>query len=222
MAALKLRTMQVRPLLATVAALGVVLTAATVALAAARGGSVGDPTPEQLRAVFARLHISPTTGDRAYKVPSSSMEPTLHCARPGVDCLATASDRIIARPYGTSRPHRGDIIALLTPPLASVRCGTAPNATFIKRVIALPGERFEERDGYVYIDGKRLAETYVTAGRRDARTIGPATIPPGKYFIMGDARSSSCDSRAWGTLPARNVIGHALAIYWPATRARRL
>jgi signal peptidase I len=101
-----------------------------------------------------------------------------------------------------------------------VRCGSG--GTFVKRVVALPGERFEERDGYVYINGKRLAEPYIPANNRDSRTIAPATTPPGKYFVLGDSRASSCDSRAWGTLPAGNLIGHALAIYWPAGRARRL
>jgi signal peptidase I len=148
------------------------------------------------------------------------MEPTLHCARDGSQCGAAIADRIFVRPYGTNGPHRGDIIMFRTPPLAMVRCGSG--GTFVKRVVALPGERFEERDGYVYINGKRLAEPYIPANNRDSRTIGPTTIPPGKYFVLGDSRASSCDSRAWGTLPAGNLIGHALAIYWPAGRARRL
>jgi signal peptidase I len=211
--------MEVKRLLATVGALGGVLIAANFALAAGRGGGA-DPTPEQLRAILARLHITPTSGDRAYTIPTSAMEPTLHCARSGAGCVADVSDRIIVRSYGANRPHRGDIIAFRTPPLARVRCGVG--GTFVKRVIALPGERFEERDGYVYIAGKRIAEPYVTANRRDFRTVAPVKIPPGKYFVMGDARSSSCDSRAWGSVPAENIIGRALAIYWPAARARRL
>jgi signal peptidase I len=212
--------MRVKPLLVTVVALAVVLIAASVALAAAHGGNATDPTPEQLRAVFARLHIIPTLGDHAYRIPSSSMEPTLHCARDGSLCGAAVADRILVRPYGTNVPHRGDIVAFRTPPLAMVRCGSG--GTFVKRVVALPGERFEERDGYVYIDGKRLAEPYIPANNRDSRTIDPATIPPGKYYVLGDMRVSACDSRAWGTLPAGNIIGHALVIYWPTARARRL
>jgi signal peptidase I len=213
--------MRVKPLLVTVVALAVVLIAASVALAAAHGGSAANPTPEQVRAILARLHITPTPGDQSYRIPSSSMEPTLHCARNGSECGAAVEDHILGRPYGTSNPHRGDIIVFRTPPLARVRCGAG--GTFIKRVIALPGERFEERHGYVYIDGKRVvAEPYVTANRRDSRTLAPATVPPGKYFVMGDNRASSCDSRAGGTVPAGNILGHALAIWWPAARARRL
>jgi signal peptidase I len=213
--------MRVKPLLAMVVTLAVVLIAASVALAAATGGSATDPTPEQARAIFARLHISPTVGDHSYRIPSASMEPTLHCARDGSECGAAVEDRILVRPYGTNSPHRGDIIVFRTPPLGMVRCGTG--GTLIKRVIALPGERFEERHGYVYVDGKRgVAEPYVTADKRDSRTLAPVTIPPGRYFVMGDNRASACDSRAWGTVPAGNIIGHAIAIWWPAARARRL
>jgi signal peptidase I len=213
--------MRVKPLLATVVALAVVLIAASVALAASRGASATNPTPEQVRAILARLHITPTVADDSYRIPSSSMEPTLHCARDGSECGAAVEDHILVRPYETNAPHRGDIVVFRTPPLAQVRCGAG--GTFVKRVIALPGDRFEERRGYVYINGKRVvAEPYVTADRRDSRTLAPVTIPLGRYFVMGDNRASACDSRAWGTVPAGNIIGRAIAIWWPAARARRL
>jgi signal peptidase I len=153
-----------------------------------------------------------------YRIPSSSMEPTLHCARPGSECEARFSDRVLACRfcYRFWNPKRGDIIVFHTPPLAAVRCGAG--GTFVKRLIGLPGELWEERGGYIYINGKRLNEPYIKAARRDSRTIAPIRIAPGNYFMMGDNRASSCDSRAWGTVPHQNLIGKVFATYWPPGR----
>jgi signal peptidase I len=155
-----------------------------------------------------------------YRIPSSSMEPTLHCARPGPGCEASFSDRVLANRfiYHFEKPRRGDIIVFNTPPEAAVKCGAG--GVFVKRLIGLPGETWSERNGYVYIDGKKLNEPYVQPARRDTRTIGPIHIPPGHYFFMGDNRASSCDSREWGTVPRANLIGKVFAIYWPPQRIR--
>ena len=153
-----------------------------------------------------------------YRIPSSSMEPTLHCARPGSECEARFSDRVLACRfcYRFWSPKRNDIVVFHTPPLAAVRCGAG--GTFVKRLIGLPGDLWEERSGYVYINGQRLKEPYIQPGRRDDRTIAPMRIPRGRYFFMGDNRASSCDSRAWGTVPRKNLIGRAIATYWPPNR----
>jgi signal peptidase I len=153
-----------------------------------------------------------------YRIPSSSMEPTLHCAKPGSECQARFSDRVLACRfcYRFWDPKRGDIIVFHTPPLADARCGAG--GTFVKRLIGLPGELWEERGGYIYINGKRLNEPYIKAARRDSRTIAPIRIAPGHYFMMGDNRVSSCDSRAWGTVPHGNLIGKVFATYWPPSR----
>jgi signal peptidase I len=153
-----------------------------------------------------------------YRIPSSSMEPTLHCARPGSECEARFSDRVLACRfcYRFWAPKRGDIVVFHTPPLASVRCGAG--GTFVKRLIGLPGDTWEERAGYVYIDGKRLTEPYIKPARRDARTVPAEKIRPGQFFMMGDNRVSSCDSRAWGTVPRANLIGKVFATYWPPAR----
>ena len=153
-----------------------------------------------------------------YRIPSSSMEPTLHCARPDSGCEARFSDRVLACRfcYRFWSPKRGDIVVFKTPPLAAVRCGAG--GTFVKRLIGLPGETWEERDGYVYINGEKLNEPYVQASRRDSRTIRPIKIPTGQYFMMGDNRSASCDSRAWGTVPRHDLIGKVFATYWPPSR----
>jgi signal peptidase I len=153
-----------------------------------------------------------------YRIPSSSMEPTLHCARPGSECEARFSDRVLACRfcYRIWDPKRGDIIVFHTPPLADQRCGAG--GTFVKRLVGLPGELWEERGGYVYVNGKRLNEPYIKPARRDSRTIAPIRIAPGHYFMMGDNRVSSCDSRAWGTVPHKNLIGKVFATYWPPGR----
>jgi signal peptidase I len=153
-----------------------------------------------------------------YRIPSSSMEPTLHCARPGSECEAHFSDRVLACRFCFRfwAPKRDDIIVFHTPPLAAARCGAG--GTFVKRLIGLPGETWEEREGYVYINGKRLKEPYIKPARRDTRTIAPMKIPKGQYFMMGDNRQSSCDSRSWGTVPRANLIGKVFATYWPPNR----
>jgi signal peptidase I len=153
-----------------------------------------------------------------YRIPSSSMEPTLHCARPGSECEARFSDRVLACRFCFRfwPPKRGEIIVFHTPPLAAVRCGAG--GTFVKRLVGLPGEIWEERAGFVYINGKRLAEPYIKKDRRDERTVAPQKIPAKNYFMMGDNRVSSCDSRAWGTVPRANLIGKVFATYWPPSR----
>jgi signal peptidase I len=154
-----------------------------------------------------------------YRIPSSSMEPTLHCARPGPGCQARFSDRVLANRfvYHFRDPKRGEIIVFKTPPEAQIRCGAG--GTFVKRLIGLPGEVVSERDGYVYIDGRRLNEPYMHADRRDheaPRTF--ARIAAGHYFFMGDNRAQSCDSRVWGTVPRGNLIGEVFFVYWPPNR----
>jgi signal peptidase I len=146
------------------------------------------------------------------------MEPTLHCARPDSGCEARFSDRVLACRfcYHFWSPKRGDIIVFHTPPQAEEKCGAG--GTFVKRLIGLPGETWSEKGGYVYINGKKLNEGYVQASRRDARTIAPIHIPKGQYFMMGDNRSQSCDSRAWGTVPKKDLIGKVFATYWPPSR----
>jgi len=153
-----------------------------------------------------------------YRIPSSSMEPTLHCARPDPGCESGYSDRVLACRfcYRFWNPKRGDIVVFKTPKLAQIRCGAG--GTFVKRLIGLPGETWSEKNGYVFIDGKKLNEPYIQASRRDTHTYRPIKIPPGHYFMMGDNRNSSCDSREWGTVPRGNLIGKVFAIYWPPSR----
>jgi signal peptidase I len=153
-----------------------------------------------------------------YRIPTSSMEPTLHCARPGSGCEARFSDRVLANRfvYHFREPQRGDIIVFQTPKIALQKCGA--DGTFVKRLVGLPGETWEERDGVVFINGKRLVEPYVKGNRRDQNTYPPRKIPEGRYFFMGDNRVQSCDSREWGAVPRKNIIGEAFFVYWPPLR----
>jgi signal peptidase I len=155
---------------------------------------------------------------KPYRIPSASMEPTLHCARPAAGCVSRFSDRVFACRvcYHLEQPARGDIVVFETPPRTERACGAG--GTFVKRIIALPGEVWEERAGRVFIDGKPLDEPYVRSDRRDHETYPPVRIEPGRYFVMGDNRASSCDSRRWGTVQKGNLIGKVVATYWPPDR----
>ena len=154
---------------------------------------------------------SARAGVRTYRVPSSSMEPTLHCARPAAGCEAQVMDRVAVVAYDRHRgPARGDIVVFRTPPAAGPRCGAS--GTFIKRLIGLPGERWSERRGFIYIDGRRLTEPYVLPARRDSVTLPGGEIPRARFLLLGDNRASSCDSRIWGLVPLQNVIGRVTEI----------
>ena len=154
---------------------------------------------------------------KPYRIPSSSMEPTLHCARPAAWCEARFSDRVIVNrlAYRFDSPTRGQIVVFIAPPAASVQCGEG--GTFVKRLVGLPGETVSERGGIISIDGKPLVEPYAANTRADTIT-GSWHVPAGQYFFLGDDRTHSCDSRTWGSVPRNNLIGPLLLTYWPPTR----
>ncbi|HTL44006.1 MAG TPA: signal peptidase I [Vicinamibacterales bacterium] len=158
---------------------------------------------------------------QAFKIPTGSMEYNLLIGDHllvnkfifGPTPLAVGKALLPVRPI-----RRGDIIVFKYP--------DQPDRDLIKRVIGLPGETVELRNKKVYIDGKPIDEPYVhfltppsTAFQEitssDVReNYGPVTVPPEQYFVMGDNRDNSEDSRYWGFLPKNNVKGKALIIYW--------
>jgi signal peptidase I len=161
-----------------------------------------------------------------YRIPSASMEPALHCARPEPNCESDRSDRVLANRfiYHFRDPRRGDIVVFNAPKEAERQCN---GGIFVKRIIGLPGEVWSERKGFTYIDGRRLDEPYIQSNRRDSDTktmtdIPPAgrlqRIPSGMYLMEGDNRARSCDSRVWGLVPRDAIIGKVFLTYWPPTR----
>ncbi|MDX6480171.1 MAG: signal peptidase, partial [Gaiellaceae bacterium] len=162
-----------------------------------------------------------------YRIPSSSMEPYLHCAG-ATGCLGGSSDRVLACRIclSFSDPSRGDVIVFNTPSEAVTECGEG--GTFVKRLIGLPGETVkEDTKGHIWIRGPnrkvfvKLDEPYISAHARALDTghfHQHWRVPPGEYFMMGDNRSESCDSRQWGTVPRANLIGTVFFVYWPPDR----
>lgn len=160
-----------------------------------------------------------------YNIPSGSMQPTL-----------LVGDFILVNKlvYRFSEPQRGDIVVFKYP--------IDPNIDFIKRIIALPGEEIEVRNNQVFINGKPLPlievgrgeengvrkviyEEILPEGRKhkvqfyedfpfSKRDFGPVVVPPNHYFVMGDNRDNSEDSRYWGFVPRENIVGKAFVIYF--------
>jgi signal peptidase I len=156
---------------------------------------------------------------KPYRIPSASMEPTLHCGKPADGCRARVSDRVIANRivYRFHAPERGDIVVFDAP--ANVESTCNAGGTFVKRIVGLPGERVSMRGGDVFVDGTRLNEPYLAAGSRGSESgEWPRSTQDG-YFVLGDNRTMSCDSRRWGTVRRQSIIGRADVRYWPPNRA---
>jgi len=153
-----------------------------------------------------------------FRVPTASMEPTLLCAKPGLGCTASLNDRVLVAKivYRFRDPERGEIAVFHAPALARAKC--SEGGTYLKRVIGLPGDQVAERDGFVYVDGTKLNEPYVVSWDRDSLTKTWPRLGKGQYFMMGDNRIDSCDSRDWGPVARSAFIGPVVATYWPPTR----
>lgn len=144
---------------------------------------------------------------RPHKISGQSMMPNFQ------DAEYLLTEKVT---YYTRNPERGDVI-VFTPPVSDTD-------EFIKRVIGLPGERVELKDGHVYINDKLLRESYL---KDDVFTYGGTflsdnveyTVPDGEYFVMGDNRPNSSDSRYWGPITKSVISGRAWIAYWPTNLA---
>ncbi len=140
-----------------------------------------------------------------FKIPSGSMEPTLH------GCDGCTNDRVLANKlaYDLSDVGRGDIVVFESP---------ADGTVLIKRVVGLPGDTLEIRDGTLHLNGEPQAEPYLKPDARYSPPFGPETVPEGHFFAMGDNRLGSIDSRSYGPVPGENLIGEAEVRFWPPGR----
>ncbi len=112
--------------------------------------------------------------------------------------------------FGISDIQRGDTVVFWFP--------GDPSKSFIKRVIGVPGDKVQVTDGQVSVNERPLDEPYVPDAYRDHVSTPPRVVPPGEYFVLGDHRSSSNDSRMWGTVPRHYIYGKAAFVYWPLDR----
>jgi signal peptidase I len=168
---------------------------------------------------------------KPYEIPSGSMEPTL-----------TIGQRVLVDRIGThfSSPKIGDILVFHPPAIETcanpnegenndgqqfgracdVARKTPSSQTYIKRVVGLPGDTIYIRNGHVYRNGVRESDSYTEPcdGASECNFRTPITIPPGDYYMMGDNRPDSLDSRFWGPVPKAWIIGKAFFTYWPPDR----
>lgn len=153
--------------------------------------------------VFLAIGIRSFVAEARY-IPSGSMLPTLQI-----------NDRLIVDKlsYEFRDPKRGDIVVFS--PTETLKAQNFKDA-FIKRVIGLPGETVEVRDGRVYVNNQPLQERYIE--ERPNYQFGPVTVPPNQYLVLGDNRNNSYDSHYWGFVPRHNIIGRAVVRFWPLNR----
>jgi len=147
---------------------------------------------------------------QSFYIPSGSMIPTLQ-----------VGDRILVNKlaYRLHGVGRGDIIVFRAPPKVASTCDTT-DQDLVKRVIGLPGETISDRDGTVYINNKVLPEPWLPkhAPNTYTATFPPVHIGPDTYFVMGDNRENSCDSRYWGSVNRSMIIGKVEVRIWPLGR----
>jgi signal peptidase I len=167
---------------------------------------------------------------KPYRIPTASMEPYLQCARPAAGCTGSTSDRVLVNrlAYRFGSPERGQVVVFKAPERASGCEAGDGGSTFVKRLIGLPGEELREDDrGFISIrrpgsaTWTKLAEPYLTRRSRvaDRKDFGRTwQVPKGDYFMLGDNRADSCDSRDWGGVPRSSLIGPVILTYWPPNR----
>jgi signal peptidase I len=138
---------------------------------------------------------------QAFRVQGTSMEPLLH-----------DGDRIVVNKfiYRFEPIERGDVVVFWYP--------REPSVSFIKRVVGLPGDTVEMRAGRLFVNGREVPEPYIPPAYRERDSYPPVAVRPGYYFVLGDHRRSSNDSRSWGEVPAKYIYGRAVLRFWPLSQ----
>jgi signal peptidase I len=141
-------------------------------------------------------------------IPSGSMLPTLQI-----------NDRLIIDKisYNFRNPERGDIVVFS--PTDALKAQNFKDA-FIKRLLGLPGDKVEVKEGRVYVNDQPLKENYIE--EKPNYNFGPVTVPPNQYLVLGDNRNNSYDSHYWGFVPRDHIIGKAVVRFWPLDRVGEL
>lgn len=144
---------------------------------------------------------------QAFRIPSESMDPTLQ-----------VGDRVLVNKlsYRLHDVNRGDVVVFTRP--GNLPEGPDQPDDLIKRVVGLPGETVQAKDGKVYVDGRPLDEPYLPAGTRTENLENPVKVPAGEVLVLGDNRSNSADGRVFGPIPEDTIIGRAFVIVWPLSR----
>jgi signal peptidase I len=153
-------------------------------------------------AVYATLIV--TFGFQVARVEGQSMVPTLD-----------DQDRLIVNKlaYRLEDPEVGDVVMLLFP--------DNPEQSFVKRIIAKPSDSIRSVDGRVYVNEEPIPDDFIPEQYRMANdTWGPEVLPPGYYWVMGDHRNNSSDSRSWGKVPKKYILGKVQLRWWPLNHAR--
>jgi signal peptidase I len=192
----------------------------------------GDASTNQIRSEPLRLNTTPSESDgrlrnaiewiliivvavgfallvrgfafQTFYIPSTSMVPRLE-----------VEDRVLVNKltYDLRDPARGDIVVFRTPPNANI----TNMDDLVKRIVGMPGDTIEGKDGHIYINGNLLAEPYLDANVQ-SKTFGPVKVPAHSYFMLGDNRESSNDSTVWGPASRDLFVGPVFATIWPLDR----
>lgn len=139
---------------------------------------------------------------QVFRVQGTSMLPLLE-----------DSERILVNKfiYRFAGIHRGDVVVFWYP--------RDPSVSFIKRVVGLPGDTVELKKGVLVVNGRSVPEDYLLPRYRDEENFSPLVVRPGSYFVLGDHRNGSNDSRTWGEVPEKYIYGKAVLRLWPMAKA---
>ena len=176
--------------------------------AARRGRAVAETAALVVVVVLLALAVR-AFGYQTFWIPSTSMVPTLQ-----------KGDRILVQKafFNWHDLHQGDIVVFARPPRD--HCGGPPDSDLVKRIIALPGQTIYSAGNTVYVNGRPLAEPYLPRVDPlgppipDASRLHPFRVPAGDFYVLGDNRQISCDSRFWGPITGSSIVGRVVLLLW--------